>query len=520
MIGVELPTRSATAPVATPPARWTLARAPELLTIAVVAALLLGIVLRFVVGRDLPLWIDETWTGGVISQPTLAAMLEQSLLDANAPVYYVFMYLWTALFGLSDAALRFPSLVFGVGAPLVALLATKGMDRTTRLTWCGLIALWVPALWYAQEARCYSLVLCLATACTVAHVRLLAQPSMRATVIWASLGTLAILTQYHALVLVGCQGLGYLALHRERALRTWPAALVFVPAAVWIVIHYPRLSEFAHSNAGWQPLLELKHVPEIVDFVIGDIRLAVVLAVLVAILLVLARRNRPASQPAQVFEAQRGAIVAALAAIAGAIVTIVVGVLLPSFTTRYLMPFMPGVLLGFALVTTHFGRRWAAVPAAAVLLYGIFALVWADERSRATGKSFNFEYASSELAKSGVDHLAFLWDNPLTPVLQPSQLEAMGGFFFRRQHAVPVTAVILRPGDDPNDRLLAAARGNHPALLWLYDSNVHGTAAISHPPRIERHDPAWVCRNFGKGSFGVIACHRATRANHPARVRP
>ena len=37
----------------------TLIQVPKLLAIAVFAAFVLGTVLRFVVGRDVPLWIDE-----------------------------------------------------------------------------------------------------------------------------------------------------------------------------------------------------------------------------------------------------------------------------------------------------------------------------------------------------------------------------------------------------------------------------------------------------------------------------
>ncbi len=50
---------------------------PELLAIAVCAAFILGTVLRFVVGRDLPLWIDEVWTGAIAGQATLDATERQ-----------------------------------------------------------------------------------------------------------------------------------------------------------------------------------------------------------------------------------------------------------------------------------------------------------------------------------------------------------------------------------------------------------------------------------------------------------
>ena len=72
-------------------------------------------------GRD-PLWLDESWTGGIIGQPSWRAAFHQIYADVNAPLYYVLMRVWSGLAGLSDAALRAPSLVFAFAVPLVAAL--------------------------------------------------------------------------------------------------------------------------------------------------------------------------------------------------------------------------------------------------------------------------------------------------------------------------------------------------------------------------------------------------------------
>lgn len=90
-----------------------------------------------------------------------------------------------------------------------------------------------------------------------------------------------------------------------------------------------------------------------------------------------------------------------------------------------------------------------------------------------------------------------------------SQLEALGGFYFKRRGlTIPVTPIILRPGEDPNERLLAETTSPRSAILWLYDLTLQETAAVSHPPRIEQIDHTWVCSNFGNGPLGVMACHR------------
>ena len=60
-----------------------------------------------------PLWLDECWTGAIAGQPTWRTTIDQIWLDANAPLYPLFMHAWIGLFGESNASLRLPSLLFG-----------------------------------------------------------------------------------------------------------------------------------------------------------------------------------------------------------------------------------------------------------------------------------------------------------------------------------------------------------------------------------------------------------------------
>ena len=103
------------------------------LAIAAIAAAL-EIVLE---GRD-PLWLDESWTGGIVGQPNWRDTVHQIYADVNAPLYYVLMRLWSGLAGLSDAALRAPSLLCALAVPLVAaLVPAPGLGRAQRLGWGG-----------------------------------------------------------------------------------------------------------------------------------------------------------------------------------------------------------------------------------------------------------------------------------------------------------------------------------------------------------------------------------------------
>jgi uncharacterized membrane protein len=477
------------------------------LALVIIAALILGTFLRFMIFyRHLPLWIDEAWTGAIVSQSTLGATIDQILLDANAPAYFILMHFWTSWFGLSDITLRIPSLVFGLIAPLVAL-PTKGLEpgteRSARLLWCGLLALSIPGIWYSQEARCYSLAFLLATACTVAYMRLLTHPSTGAAVRWVLLGCLGILTQYHFLIIVGCQGVFYLAVHRQRALHAWPAAIFFLPAVVWMGVHIPHVIQYADPKASPFSIVNFNSLFPILGIVFGNWGLGVLLLIVALLLGILdQRRCLPGGH------ASSSMWFAAGTAIVSAMLFISMGLLYPVFTIRYLIVFIPGILLGISLLTAHFSRHWKTAPFGIMLIYAINASVWISTENDAVEQKsiWNFERPSDELKKEGVDHVIFVFENTFSKVLQPTQLKELGGFFFKRAGlTIPVTPALLMPGDKPGKRLLMSATTPHSAILWVYELPA-GT--VSYLGQIEQLDHAWVCNNSGKRPIGVVACHR------------
>jgi hypothetical protein len=478
------------------------------LAIAALLALVLGVALRLFVLPDMPFWLDEAWTGAVIAGDSFAEMLRRALIDPNAPLYFVVTYGWSSLFGLSNGAVRAVSLLFGVLAPLLALIPVKGIPRDVRYLWCVLLALWFPGLFYALEARCYTMLLFLSTACTIAHVRLLREPDLRGAALWALLGALCILTHYYAFVLIGLQGLVYLAWHRGRALRTWPAALVFAPAFAWCFIHLPIVARHADPQFAWYDKLDVAGLPRVVFFLLGSAPVAVGLICLALVPLVL--RSRHDASAAQAGTSHMPCRIAVATAALGTIIVLAVAMFSTSFTDRYLIVFLPGLMLGIAMAAVGLGRRLPIIPLGVALLFGTTAAMRAIEVRGQPLKVYNFESASELLMAAHVRHLVFLYDNPTRPLFPSDQLAALGGFFLKRAGSTAaVEGLSLRAGDDPNTAVLAAARGlAHAGILWIYDTDVRGTAAKSHPPRIREIDPAWQCRQFGRDSIGVVACIR------------
>jgi hypothetical protein len=154
-------------------------------------------------------------------------------------------------------------------------------------------------------------------------------------------------------------------------------------------------------------------------------------------------------------------------------------------------------------------RRYLILsPLALILIFTVAAIASVYE-DRSHAKIYNFQTASDALIASGTRNLVFLWDHPANPVEDPAQLAIVGGFFFNRQGIdVHVTPLKLATHEDPNTRLLALADQPHSAILWIYDLNVHDTAARTYPPRITKLAVGWQCRDFGSPPIGILACTR------------
>src|SRR5580658_2244629 len=78
------------------------------------ASIAVGIAHRLLVGWMTPLWLDETFTGVIATQPDSASLMEWCLVELSGPVYYVTIWLWEKIAGPGDIALRAPSLVFSI----------------------------------------------------------------------------------------------------------------------------------------------------------------------------------------------------------------------------------------------------------------------------------------------------------------------------------------------------------------------------------------------------------------------
>jgi hypothetical protein len=483
------------------------------LPVLVLVAILVGASRRLFVGWDTPLWLDETYTGTLALQPEFLGLVQDCLTDIGGPVYYVLIWVWAKLFGVSNVALRLPSLICALAVPLVILMVGHP-DRRTRYLWAALATLWLPGLFYAGEARTYSLLFLLGCWHVICFQQLLRTPTLRYALVWCSVSALLILTHYHALILVGLQGLIYLILHRSAVPRTWPAALVFAPAVGWMSVHLPVLFSFLNPEVTWHRLLTIWDMLAMPGTLFGTF-----LPGLYLVLLILG------TTAADIYKAVCGKLrfpydpidlATGAASLAAVLLVVTFGFIRPSFTLRYLIAYMPGVLFGIAVWARTWEERWRLLPHLLVLC--LIALTVQDfwvsisDPKRDHRWRYSWQEASSYFQSRKVRRIVYLWDNPSATLYEPSQLARAGGFFFHRAgEEMPVHALILAgrlDNPDPNTELLTAAANPDDAILWAYDINVKGSLGNRHPPRISQTDPQWDCRNFGGGPITVLGCVR------------
>ncbi|MGO8872621.1 MAG: glycosyltransferase family 39 protein [Acidimicrobiales bacterium] len=163
-----------------------------------------AVVLRFVTHSAL--WLDEALTVDLARLP-LSQIPEALKHDGAPPLYYYLLHFWIQLFGQSDLATRSLAGCFGVLSLVVAWFAGNRFGgRIVAWTTVILLASAPFAVFYATEARMYSLVILLTGCGFVALDRALDRPRPGNLVAVAAVTAALLYTQYWSLYLVTALG--------------------------------------------------------------------------------------------------------------------------------------------------------------------------------------------------------------------------------------------------------------------------------------------------------------------------
>ena len=122
------------------------------------AVLLLAAALRFSTLAEQSFWSDEVATYGIVSHSFGHVLSAVPRSESTPHLYYVLLWLWAQIFGVSEVALRSFSAVCGTLVIVVMWALGRRLASERVGLVAGLLAAVNPFLfWYAQEARSYSL---------------------------------------------------------------------------------------------------------------------------------------------------------------------------------------------------------------------------------------------------------------------------------------------------------------------------------------------------------------------------
>jgi hypothetical protein len=173
------------------------------LVLSVVALTAVGAGLRFATLDRQSFWLDELVTVSLLHRD-FGDML-QAIPDSEATpyLYYVLAWPWTRLFGFGEVGLR--SLSALVGAAIVPVAYGAGaalVSRRSGLVAAALVSVHPFLVWYAQEARAYSLFALLAACTLLFFGQVLRTGGRWAFLGWALASSLALATHYFSVFLV------------------------------------------------------------------------------------------------------------------------------------------------------------------------------------------------------------------------------------------------------------------------------------------------------------------------------
>jgi mannosyltransferase len=189
------------------------------------------------------LWLDEgsTWVE-VTGKGWLALVAELFSPNAGYPLYHLLLKAWVLIAGDAEWALRFPSALAGA-LVVPALMAAVGelsshhthtRDVRGAAAIGALVALSPYALWHAQDAKVYSLVILASAALLWTFLRAFRLNTQRAWLLFASVALTSVFV--HRLALLSLAGavlvLGLHLWQRNAGMQRWSAAAFMAIALV------------------------------------------------------------------------------------------------------------------------------------------------------------------------------------------------------------------------------------------------------------------------------------------------
>jgi len=186
-------------------------------------------------------WYDEVYSAHYATYPWD---------NWNAPLYWIVLHFWVKIFGFSEFSLRTPSMLFSfLTTGIVFLLGKELFNRKTAILATLLIVLSPFHLWYAQEARDYSMVVFWGTLSSYILFLTVKENRFKKWLAFTFVSLAGMYTNYFYVFLVVAQFLYLLCIFRFRIRKIYTSFLLI---AGIFGFYIPRfMSKFSFVSKGF-----------------------------------------------------------------------------------------------------------------------------------------------------------------------------------------------------------------------------------------------------------------------------
>jgi 4-amino-4-deoxy-L-arabinose transferase-like glycosyltransferase len=143
---------------------------------------------------------DEAVTAGRVLLASLSGTMHEVWAgESTPPLYYLFAWLWSHLFGVHEVGLRSLSALFGTATvPVAYLVGRELIGRRTGIAVAAIVAVNPMLVWYSQDARAYALLILLSAAALLFFLRARRTGKPGDLAWWAVFSALSLATHYYA----------------------------------------------------------------------------------------------------------------------------------------------------------------------------------------------------------------------------------------------------------------------------------------------------------------------------------
>jgi len=199
------------------------------------------------------LWNDEAWTAWAIRSPYIRDMLQRVEADVHPPLYFLLLGSLDRFASDSVLALRWPSALFSmIGLAATYALGKHLFDRRTGIIALILLGTASFFVYYAREARMYSLLMALAALATLLYVRWRTKPSVWRAIPYSLVMASLLYTHYAGIFVIASHVLHALitqVFKTSRLRSKWlMLPLPYILTAVLFVPWLPTFLRQMHSN--------------------------------------------------------------------------------------------------------------------------------------------------------------------------------------------------------------------------------------------------------------------------------